>query len=133
MRQRYTHFGQVANKTTIAKKHITKPEGHLLETTGQEVVGYFQTESASKVGPVLFVKENILTPIKANFQNTNTSVTKQDAKGVDNSKTEFKSKKTFAKNRSAAQRIVGAILKIVLWIIILAVVVGVILIIGALA
>lgn len=133
MTQRYTHFDHVANKTTIAKKHITKPERHLLEATGREVAGYSQTASASKVGAVLFIEENILTPIKANFQNKITSVAKQETKGVNNSKTEFKRKKTFEKNRSAAHRIVGTLLKIVLWIIILAVVVGVILIIGTLA
>jgi hypothetical protein len=133
MTQRYTNFGHAGHKNTIAKKHIVKPERSLDETTKEEPIEYTQIASASETGPVLFIRETLLKPIKTNFQNINDSITKQQAGQVENSKTEFKSKKAIEKNRSAAQRIVGTLLKIILWIIILAVVVGVILIIGALA
>ncbi len=133
MTQRYTKFGHSANKNAIAKKQITQPGTSVIETTETEDMEYPQTANVSETGPVLFVKKNLITPIKKNFQSSNSVLTKQETKEVDNSKTEFKSKSTVTKNKSAAQRIIGTVLKIVLWAIILAVVVGVILILGALA
>lgn len=133
MKQRYTNFAHVSHKNASTKKHITKAETTVRPNTEMSIEEYPQTASAFEIGPVVFVKENLFEPVKSKFQNSNTNISKQETKEVENSTSEFKNKKIVQEHRSAAQRIIGTLLKIVLWVIILAVVVGVILIIGALA
>lgn len=133
MKQRYTNFAHASNKNTISKKQTAKTEIPDVQKQEVEIEEYSQTASANETRPIFFVKENVFKPIKSNFQRSDVVSNKQESKEVENSKTEFKSKNTVTKSKSVAQRIIGTLLKIVLWAIILAVVVGVILIIGALA
>ncbi|MEO6302090.1 MAG: hypothetical protein ABIP51_02850 [Bacteroidia bacterium] len=133
MTQRYTKFGHSANENALTKKHQNKTESLIVESTEIQTPEYPQTASASETSPILFVKVNLINPIKENFQRTTTTIIKKETKEVENSKTEFKNKSTISKNKSTAHHITGTLLKIVLWVVILAVVVGVLLIIGALA
>ncbi len=133
MKQRYTNFAHASTKNTISKKKIAKAETPVIQKEEVAIEEYPQTASVAETGPIVFVKENVFKPIKSNIQRSNLSFNKQVTKEVENSKTELKNKNVIQKQKSAAQRIIGTLLKIVLWVIILAVVVGVIIIIGALA
>jgi len=132
-KQRYTNFAHHSNKSKITKKQVNQLENTIAEPVETNVAEYPQLAGAAETGPVLFVKENLIKPLKSKLQSGDLKITKTENKEVENSKSEFKNKKTLQKQSSMAQRIIGTLLKIVLWIIILAVVVGVILIIGALA
>lgn len=81
------------------------------------------------------IKESLVKPtqrllIKSenekSVESSQTSLTKVETVNTDNKKTELKSKKSFKEKTESAKRIIGTLFKIVLYIIILAVVVGII-------
>lgn len=129
MKQRYTNFSHASSKNTTVKKHAKLNERTVVENTETEIVEYTQTANASETGPVVFVKQNLINPVKTDFKNRDSYIWKGETGVRENAETEFNEKKDIDKKTSVAQRVIGTILKIVLWTIILAVVIGIIIII----
>ncbi|MDP1801369.1 MAG: hypothetical protein Q8L81_08455 [Bacteroidota bacterium] len=135
MTQRYTKFGHASHKTNYAEKAVAKTIGPASAENSSETEFVTNTETE----PVLAssnpssVKENILERIAVQIYPTGLKLTKSETFDTEDSKQVNKSKKTSQEKKSVVQKVIGTVLKIVLWAIILAVVVGVLLIIGALA
>ena len=131
MTQRYTKFGHASHKTIRSEKEVVKtktavaPE-NIVET--ECVIGESKFISANSTG----ITENVIIPDERismfPIANSNTKLETENPEHV-----KIITKKTSEQKKQVAKRIIGTLLKIVLWVIILAVVVGVLLIIGALA
>lgn len=134
MTQRYTKFGHASHKTNNTEKAIVKTQAPVITENAPESQVVKNTEAE----PVLAssnssIKENILERIAVQIYPTGLKLTKSETLNTEDSKQVNKSKKTSQEKKEAAQKVIGTVLKIVLWAVILAVVVGVFLIIGALA
>ena len=139
MKQRYTNFAH-HNHKTINKEKANVPDTSATGIIEPETFTTIETESAMASGNNDISKENILAaePALAEFNTyalpiyKASSLFKKTSESLDHN-TLVKDKKVTKQKSQLAHRIIGTLLKIVLWIIILAVVVGVLLIIGALA
>ncbi|MBL7918743.1 MAG: hypothetical protein JNJ40_00425 [Bacteroidia bacterium] len=128
-KQRYTHFSNNSGKHAIAKKTSNRSDKVVVEndetTIEPSEPGYVETASASKTNPVLIVKENLFDPLKTKISEANIALLNEQAQTFEHSKTVFKNKKSET-NKNNTKKIIGTVLKIVLWVVILAVVLGLI-------
>lgn len=136
--QRYTKFGHASNTNKNANQKNVKEFQLVKESVSNNEV----TENTKQENPLicsaspkvpqvaikaqpktlsLFNKINVET-VKRSF----TTFTEPALQKSDNQKTEVKSKKSFKEKVESAKRIIGTVLKIVLFSIILAIVVGII-------
>jgi cobalamin biosynthesis Mg chelatase CobN len=134
MTQRYTKFAHASHKTNHTEKAIVKTQAPVSAENNPEteLVKNVETEPVS-ASSNSSIKENILERIAVQIYPTGLKLTKSETLNTEDLKQVNKSKKTSQEKKEAAQKVIGTVLKIVLWIVILAVVVGVILIIAALA
>lgn len=133
--QRYTKFGHASHKTSHTGKAIVKTQAPVSAENNPEAedVKNVETEPVLASTNSYSIKENILARIPVQIFPTGLNLTKSEVLDTKDSKQVYKSKKTSQQKKQAAKRIIGTVLKIVLWVVILAVVVGVLLIIGAVA
>lgn len=136
MTQRYTHFGHNTHKQSGTEK-IAAKSGKIITVDRPETVCIKEDEAANLQASsnASLLKEDLIRPLSLalQFQKSENSISKKETEGVDQSKTISHSKKLVKEKNQVAKRIIGTLLKIILWIIILAVIVGIILIIAALA
>lgn len=134
-KQRYTHLSNTSCKHAIAKKTSNRSDKVVVEneetTIEPSEPEYIKTASASRTNPVLIVKENLFDPIKTKIDEANIGLLNEQAQTFEHSKTEFKNKKSET-NKNNAKKIIGTVLKIVLWVVILAVVLGLIILVALL-
>lgn len=138
--QRYTKFGHASVSKKSYEGHLTEKVEKEPEFSAKETNIEKNTESenavycinSNKVDESL-LKESFprLTINKANTpaEVSSENIIKVEGDHLDIKKTELKSKKSLKEKVESAQRVIGKVLKIVLFAIILAIVVGVIIII----
>ena len=133
MRQHYTNFAHNNYKNTIKEKLSSKTE----PVIDRETVTLQKIETSKVLASAIMgiTKEDIIisSPVTIQFNNINTNVSKKETETLEHSNTIVKEKKLNQQKHQVAKRIIGTLLKIVLWLIILAVVVGILLIMGVLA
>ncbi len=132
MTQRYTKFAHHASKISAREKAIVRTEP--LTDQQPEFLQKAETPVVASANNN-FAKEDIILayPAAGQFNNARSTITNKETENLEHSNTVVKEKKVNGQKHQVAKRIIGTLLKIVLWIIILAVVVGILLIIGALA
>lgn len=136
--QRYTKFGHASNTNKNANQKIVKEFQLVKESVSINKV----TENTKQENPLICSASSIASPVAAKAQPKTLSIlnkinvqtvkrsfttfTEPSLQKSDNQKTEFKSKKSFKEKVESAKRVIDKILKIVLFSIILAIVVGII-------
>ncbi|MBA2610483.1 MAG: hypothetical protein H0U95_00835 [Bacteroidetes bacterium] len=132
--QRYTKYSHASHKISQKGNPVTKTTIPSTTTVDEKIVDNEEIEPGLMSSNSSSIKENILkSDVATHIYSARAKISKPEVLNSDNLKLVHKSKKTSHEKKQAAKRIIGTLLKIVLWVIILAVVVGVLLIIGALA
>lgn len=133
--QRYTKFGHTFHKTCYTEKTLAKTSSPVIAENNSEteIAKNGEAEPVSATSNSFLTKENILERIPVQIFPNGLKLTKTEGLEADDSKHVYKSKKTFEQKKQTAKKVIGTVLKNVLWIVILAVVVGVFLIIAAVA
>lgn len=133
--QRYTKFGHSHNKNSAGGPTVRKVDKVQVINTEKALEANSANEEPISCSNSASIKESLVKPtqrllIKSenekSVESSQTSLTKVETVNTDNKKTELKSKKSFKEKTESAKRIIGTLFKIVLYIIILAVVVGII-------